>query len=69
MHIKKRLFRNWYVIQQGDGYGSRYYHIHWSEINEYPRENLYGPFWTMIGAKNKSDELTDKHYHQVFGGS
>ncbi len=69
--IKKRLFRNWYVIEKCAGYGSKFDYAFWDTTKTYLNAKNYlihGPF-----MKNKAiriaQKMTNEHYHSVFSGS
>jgi hypothetical protein len=70
--IRKRWFRNWYVLYQPDGwfrhntivvpfFATRDY------LDRFPQGTWYGPFWSEKEAQLFGDRLTKTHETFVLG--
>jgi hypothetical protein len=67
--IKRRLFRNFYVLYQSTGYFTHNYFAFHVDLGFHKKYNgeFYGPFWTKEGAREFGRRIVETHESFVLG--
>lgn len=66
--IRKRWFRNHYVVEYGKGHGTTYGPENWETAKECQRlgHRVYGPYWSFNAAKEAADTENQINYNLLF---
>ena len=67
MKIKKRWFRNWYIVEFGKGYSIKYSCVYWTMARRYAKGGIKvieGPYLKSVAAE-RTKRLSDEMYYNT----